>query len=35
MPFCHNPINFIPKVVSIRKRRITREEEIGVVASRG
>jgi hypothetical protein len=35
MPFCHNPRSSILKVVSIRSRKITIEEEIGRVASRG
>ncbi len=35
MPFYRNPISFVPKVVSIGRRRIAREEEIGIVASRG
>jgi hypothetical protein len=35
MPFYHSPKSFVLEVVSIRRSRITREEEIGKVASRG
>jgi hypothetical protein len=35
MTFCHNPRNYVPKAISIKRKIITREEEIGIVASRG
>jgi hypothetical protein len=34
MPFCHNPISFVSKVVSIRSK-IIREEETCKATSRG
>jgi len=34
LPFCHSPRNFVSKVVSIRRNRITREEKIGRIASK-
>jgi hypothetical protein len=35
MPFCHNPRNYISKVVSIRRSIITRKEETCRATSRG
>jgi hypothetical protein len=35
MPFYHNPRSFISEVVSIRRSRITREEETSKMISRG
>jgi hypothetical protein len=35
MPFCHSPKSFVSKVVSIRRSKITGEEKIGKITSRG
>jgi hypothetical protein len=35
MPFCYSLRSYASKVVSIRRSRITREEEIGILTSGG
>jgi hypothetical protein len=35
MPFYHNPQSFVLEVVSIKRGRITREEETSKMASKG
>jgi hypothetical protein len=35
MPFCHSLKSFVLEVVSIRRSKITREEKIGKITSRG
>jgi hypothetical protein len=35
MPFCHSPRSFVLKVVSIKRRKITIEEEKCRAISRG
>jgi hypothetical protein len=35
MPFCHSPRSFVPKVVSIKRSKITIEKETCKVTSKG
>jgi len=35
MPFCHSPQSFVSKVVSIKRSKITREEERSITTLKG